>query len=171
MANNPKYQPEDLVLVVWPRQSEPAVTAGHITWEEAAREAWAMDQDKADRVRILVAVHDDVVVGAWAVVGVTHEASVPEGKTRMVSRSAFTTEADERLDYLVGTPSPKARQRNPQSTLELRDLPGAQELLSETEPSEDGLVRLGAYTLIVRADGRAEVHMPAGGALTIRTAA
>lgn len=156
---------------MWPRQSEPAVTAGYSTWEEAARKAWAMDPDKADRVRILIAVHDDVIVGVWSVVGVAHEASIPEGKTRMVSRSAFTTEADERLDFLVGTPSPKARQRNPQSTLELRDLPAAQELLGEAEPPADGLVRLGLYTLIVRSDGRAEVHMPAGGALTIRTAA
>lgn len=32
---------------------------------------------KADRVRVLIAVHDDKIVGAWRVVGATHDAARP----------------------------------------------------------------------------------------------
>ena len=52
-----------------------------------------------------------------AVTNAIHQAEIPEGKTRMVSRSTFETAADARLDHLVGGPSPRARQRNPQATL------------------------------------------------------
>ena len=127
-----KYLSDDLVAVVWPNQSESQVRAGEKTWEEVARGAWAMDAEKADRVRVLVAVFDDIVVRAWAVTNATHHTEIPEGKTRRVSRSTFEITAEARLDYLVGGPSPRARQRNPQATFELRDLqapsrsPGAQ---------------------------------------------
>lgn len=142
-----------------------------MTWEEAAREAWAMEMAKADRVRVLIAVFDDVVVGAWAVAGVTHETAVPEGKKRRVNRSSFDTVDDPRWNYLVGGPSPRPRQRNPQATLELRDLPGADVVIEAADQPSHGLVRLGAFTLTVAEDGRAELHMPAGAALTVRTAA
>lgn len=171
MTDTNNYQGGDLVAVVWPRQSEPLVRAGHMTWEEAAREAWAMEIAKADRVRVLVAVFDDVVVGAWAVAGVTHETVVPEGKTRRVNRSSFDTVDDSRWSYLVGGPSPRPRQRNPQATLELRDLPGADVVIETADQPNHGLVRLGDFTLTVTEDGRAELCMPAGVALTVRTAA
>jgi hypothetical protein len=166
-----RYLGDDLIAVVWPNQSEPLVRFGAMTWEEAARGAWAMDAEKADRVRILVAVFDDKVVGAWAVTNAIHEAEIPEGKTRMVSRSTFETAADGRLDYLVGAPSPRARQRNPQATFELRDLPGAESLIGSVAPTSSGLVQLGPFTLTVSEDGRADLHMPAGATLTVRTAA
>lgn len=169
MTDNPSYQGDDLAAAVWPRQSEPAVRAGTMTWEEAAREAWAMDPNKADRVRALVAIHDDVVVGAWGVTSATHVAAVPPGKTRMVSRSEFTTVDEPRLAYLVGTASPLPRRRNPQTTIELRDLPGAESLWSQADPHPYGLVRLGEFTLTVSASGRAELHMPAGLSVTVRT--
>jgi hypothetical protein len=171
MTNTASYQGDDLAAIVWPRQSEPLVRAGHMTWEEAAREAWAMEMAKADRVRILVAVFDDEVVGAWSVAGVSHETVVPEGKTRRVNRSSFETVDDPRLSYLVGGPSPRPRQRNPQATLELRDLPGADVLIGTADRPSHGLVRLGDFTLTVAEDGRAELHMPRGAALTVRTAA
>lgn len=166
-----KYLGDDLVAVVWPNQSELLVRVGERTWEEAARGAWAMDAEKADRVRVLVAVFDDIVVGAWRVTNAIHQAEIPEGKTRMVSRSTFETAADASLDYLVGGPSPRARQRNPQATFELRDLPGAESLIGSAAPTSSGLVQLGPFTLTVSEDGRADLHMPAGATLIVRTAA
>src|ERR1700722_17754240 len=100
MTDTTNYEGNSLVLVVWPRQSEPLVRAGYRTWEEVSRRAWAMDPSKGDRVRVLVAVFDDVVVGAWAVRGATHETAVPEGKSRTVNRTTFNTVDDPRLDYL-----------------------------------------------------------------------
>lgn len=156
------------MLIVWPRQSEPAVRAHETTWEEAAREAWAMDAEKAKRVAILVAVFDDVIVGAWSASALEPDIRIPEGKTRNVSRSAFITRQDNRLDYLVGTASPWKRRRNPQTTVEVRDLPGAESFLSGTQ-SEHGIVRVGAYVLSVSPSGTAELQMPAGRVVTIRT--
>jgi hypothetical protein len=165
-----KYLSDDLVAVVWPNQSELLVRVGERTWEEVACGAWAMDAEKADRVRVLVAVFGDKVVGAWAVTNATHQTEIPEGRTRMVSRSTFETAADARLDYLVDGPSPRARQRNPQTTFELRDLPGAESLIGPAAPTSSGLVQLGPFTLTVSEDGRADLHMPAGATLTVRTA-
>jgi len=70
MPNNPKYIGGDLVAIVWPTANEPLVIAGHLTWEAAAREAWAMSADKAERVRILLAatIANDIAA-AWAVTG------------------------------------------------------------------------------------------------------
>jgi hypothetical protein len=140
-----------------------------ITTVDEPRPGWEMDAGKADRVRVLVAVFDDVVIGAWEVTGATHEAEIPEGKTRMVSRSTFDTAYDARLDYLVGGPSPRARQRNPQATFELRDLPGADSLIGPAEPTSSGLVQIGRFTLTVSDGGHAELHMPTGATLTVRT--
>jgi len=170
MTDTLKYASTDLVAVVWPRQNEPRVTAGDARWEEVSRGAWAMDPAKADRVRILIAVNDDVITGAWAVTDASHDAEIPAGKSRMVSRSTFTTAADPRLDYLTGTPSPLARRRNPQATMELRDLSGADALTGPVPLPPHGLVRLGDFTLSVASDGHAELRMPAGGQVTIRTA-
>ena len=169
MKRMKKYLGGDLVAVVWPNQSEPLVRAGEMTWEEAARGAWAMDAEEANRVRVLVAVFDDIVVGAWSVTNAIHQAEIPEGKTRMVSRSTFETAADARLDYLVRGPSPRARQRNPQATFQLRDLPGAESLIGSAAPTSSGLVQLGPFTLTVAEDGRADLYMPAGATLTVRT--
>ena len=171
MADKKRYQADDLVAVVWPRQSEPRVRAGDLTWEEAAREAWAMDSDKADRVRVLIAVFEDKIVGSWAVTGATHHAEIPEGKSRTVSRSRFHTADDGRLHYLVGADSPRPRQRNPQATFELRDLAGAEHLIGSSELAAHGLVRLGEFVLTVSDGGRAELRMPAGAALTVRATA
>jgi hypothetical protein len=113
-----------------------------------------MDAEEVGRVRVLVAVFDDMVVGAWAVTNAIHQAEIPGGKTRMVSRSTFETAADARLDYLVGGPSPRARQRNPQATFELRDLPGAESLIVSAAPTSSGLVQLGPFILTVSEDGR-----------------
>jgi hypothetical protein len=63
---------------VWPRQNAPRVFAGEITWQDAASglgTAWAMDEEKADRVRLLLAVHDDVIEGAWRVTAVSHHSA------------------------------------------------------------------------------------------------
>lgn len=168
MTNTKSYYADDLALVVWPRQSEPAVASGQISWEEAARSAWAMDADKANRVTILVAVFDDKIVGAWAATPQEPEISIPAGKSRNVSRSSFVTTADDRLSYLVGNSSPWHRRRNPQMTLEVRDLPGADSLIADTQ-STHGIVRLGGFTLNVAPNGTAELQMPAGAELTVRT--
>jgi hypothetical protein len=164
-----KYYPTDLACYVWPRQSAPAVLAGTLTWEEAAREAWAMAPAKADRVSVLAAVHDDVVMDAWSVVGAQHDIIVPAGKSRRVSRSKFTTVSDSRLSYLVGSPSTVPRRRNPQTTFELRDLPGSEALLQGDEPAAVGIVQLGAIILTVASAGRAHLQLPAGTILTVET--
>jgi hypothetical protein len=171
MINKTKYIADDLVAIVWPRQSEAAVRAGSMTWEEAASGAWAMDPDKATRVKILLAVFDDVIERAWKVVGSTHHAEVPEGKARTVSRSTFEIVEDSRLAYLVGSPSPLTRRRNPQATFELRDLPGAEVLMEDSQPAAYGIVQIGDYTLIVSEDQGAELRVPAGAVLTVRVAA
>lgn len=169
MTTNSKYAPDDLVLFVWPRQSEPDVSAGRISWEDAAREAWAMDADKADRVKLLVAVFEDEVMGSWRVEGAHHKSSVPQGKSRHVSRSNFDTVEDKRLHYLLGSKSQLPPRRNPQATFELRDLRGSEVLLDSSPAPSEGLTQLGAFTFSVESDGSAELRMPVGSVLTVRT--
>ena len=71
------------------------VRAGVNTWAVAARDKWAMDAAKADRVPVLIAIDDaDEVVGAWPVTGVSNESSVPPGKTRKVNRALSEVEED-----------------------------------------------------------------------------
>jgi hypothetical protein len=170
MGKNKKYQADDLVAVVWLHQSGPNVLAGEMTWEEAAREAWAMDADKADRVKVLIGVFRDVIQGAWLVTGATHQVEVPEGKTRMVNRSWFEIAEDPDLAYLVNASSPWPSRRNPQTTFELRDLPGADRLIDPAQSATHGLVHLGHFALLVSEEGRAELRMPPGAVLTVRTA-
>jgi hypothetical protein len=170
MVNKIKYRDDDLVAVVWPRRSESLVRTARVTWETVARGRWAMDPAKADRVRVLLAVFDDVVKGAWAVTGVTHQVEVPAGKSRQVSRSEFDVVHDRQLDYLVEGASPLGRRRNPQATMALRDLPGASALVEPADLPAHGVVRLGEFTLRVFEDGHADLQMPVGAALTVRTA-
>jgi hypothetical protein len=173
MAFNSKYNPDDLVVIVWPAQSQPRVAAGEITWQEAVSATWArwsILAGKADRASVLVAVHEDVIEGAWRVIGATHHPGIPPGGTRVVNRSHFETVEDPRLAYLLKTRSPLARRRNPQTTMELRDLPGADALTASVEPPAHGLVQLGQYTLVVSADGRAELRIPPDAVLTVRAA-
>jgi hypothetical protein len=160
------------VAVVWPRQSAPRVLAGEITWQEAVSAdwaVWAMEAEKADRATVLIAVHDDVIEGAWRVTGATHYLEVPQGKTRKVNRSHFDTVDDPRLAYLMKTPSWLGRRRNPQTTVELRDLPGADALIAATEPPAHGMVQLGQYTLVVSAAGAAELRIPPDAVFTVRS--
>lgn len=171
MVDNLKYQPEDLVAIVWPRQSQPRVAAGEITWQEAAsgpETGWAMDADKAELVKVLIAVHDDKIEGAWGVNLVEHHAEAPPGKTRKVNRSRFHTVVDARLAYLVGMESPRSPRRNPQTTMELRDLPGHETLLGSAGQPAHGVVQLGAYVLLVTPDGRAELRVPHNAVFTVR---
>jgi hypothetical protein len=169
MAPKTKYRADDLATVVWLNQTGPLVLAGEMTWEEAASEAWAMEADKADRTRILIGLFEDEIRGAWAVRGAEHHVAVPEGKKRKVNRSTFTLAEDPRLRYLVGAPSPLGSRRNPQTTIELRDLPGASTLIDEAELASHGVVQLGQFTLLVSMEGAAEVRMPTDATLTIRT--
>ena len=173
VTNNFMYRPDDLVVVVWPRQSQSRVLAREITWQEAASAEWArwaIEAEKADRATVLIAIHDGVVEGAWRVIGATHYPEVPLGKTRMINRSHFQTVEDPRLAYLVKTPAPLPRRRNPQTTMELRDLPGADALIAAAEPPAHGLVQLGQYTLVVSEDGTAELRIPPGAMFTVRAA-
>jgi hypothetical protein len=169
MTTTKKYKDSDLVAVVWPRQSQVAVEAGETTWAEASRGDWAMDPKKADRVKALVAVHDDVVVGAWAVSGATHTKRAPVGKSREVNRSRFNIVEEPRLAGLVGGPSPHPRQRNPQTTIELRDLDGGSALLGDAEARQHGVVTLGDFILRVNEEGDADLYVPNGTTVTVRT--
>uniref|UniRef100_UPI003F49377A hypothetical protein n=1 Tax=Amycolatopsis sp. CA-151526 TaxID=3239921 RepID=UPI003F49377A len=172
MADIYRYHPDDYVAVVRPLQLAPLVLAGKITWQEAASgpdTGWAMSEEKAERVRVLLAMHEDAIEGAWRVTGATHHSEIPKGKTRPVNRTRFETVPDDRLDYLLKTPSPKALPRNPQGVLQLRDLPGADQLLSNVPPPPHGVVRLGPYTLTVDQTGDAELRIPIDARLAIRT--
>jgi hypothetical protein len=174
MVDRFKYQPDDLVVFVWPRQSQPRVLTDEITWQEAASAEWArwaIEAEKAERATVLVAVHEDVIEGAWRVTGTTHHSEIPAGKTRMINRSHFKTVEDPRLAYLTGTHSPLPRRRNPQATMELRDLPGSDSLIAAAEPPAHGLLQLGQYTLVVSEDGTAELRIPPGAVFTVRAAA
>ena len=172
MDDTYKYEPDDLAAIVWPRQNAPRVFAGEITWQEAVSgpdTGWAIEVEKAEQVRVLVAVHEDVIEGAWRVIDVTHHSEIPEGKTRKINRSHFETVQDERLAFLFKAPSPILRRRNPQGVIELRDLPGGDVLLSATQPPTHGVVQLGPYTLAIGKDGRAELRIPVDARLAIRT--
>jgi hypothetical protein len=173
MIDTFKYKPDDLAAIVWPRQNAPRVFAGEISWQEAVSGSdtgWAIDVEKADRVRVLIAVHDDVIEDACRVIAATHHAEIPQGKTRKINRSHFDTVQDPRLAFLRKAPSPLLRRRNPQGVIELRDLPGADALLSSVQPPAHGVVQLGAYTLIVAGDGSAELRIPSDGLVGIRVA-
>ena len=146
--------------------------AGTTTWVDAASGSWAMDPHKAERVDAVLAVDtSDIVVGAWAATGVQHAAAVPAGGTRLVSRSSFALETDERLRYLVGAPSFLRRRRNPQTVLPIRDLPGGEVLVADAPPPATGVAIVGGFVLRVTAAGHAEVIAPAGAAVLVRTTA
>ncbi|NYF18196.1 hypothetical protein HDC37_003052 [Microbacterium sp. AK009] len=171
MTENLKiYEPTDLVLFVWPRQSELEIRAGGArSRQEAASNAWAMDRTKAERVSVIVSVFDDRIIGAWAVAEAHPTTATPEGKTRKVTRVRFDTYVDPRLSYLVGQTSQLKRRRNPQSTIQLRDLDGSDVLFEEpTGERQHGVARLGEFTLTVREDGSADLVYPATAAVTLR---
>jgi hypothetical protein len=164
------FEPNDLALFVWPRQSEIELRAGGgRSRKDAASSAWAMDRTKADRVRVVISVYDGIIVGAWSVNASTSTLEAPEGKTRRVNRASFDTYEDPRLAFLVGQPSQLGPRRNPQTTIELRDLVGAEVLVDaiDDEPRH-GVARVGEFTLTVHEDGTADLNYPATAALTLR---
>lgn len=168
------FEPNDLVLFVWPRQHETLRRAGGslVSPQEAASEAWAMDAAKAERVRILVSVFEGTIVGAWAVSGVTNELRAPEGKTRRVNRASFETHDDPRLHYLTGRASQLGPRRNPQATIEIRDLDGSDMLLEDpVDVPAHGVARVGDYVLSVLEDGSATLTYPASAPVTLRPVA
>lgn len=129
----------------------------------------AMDKAKADRVRVVVSVYNGTITGAWGVAGSASTLEAPKGKTRRVNRASFETYGDPRLAYLVGQPSQLGPRRNPQTTIQLRDLVGSDTLLrtAKAEP-QHGIVRLGAFTMTVHEDGTADLSYPAKATVTLR---
>lgn len=164
------FDPTDLVLFVWPHREHGQEHPDH---DEARREAaltpWAMGSDKAERVRVLVSVAGDTIIGAWSVSGTTSVLTEPEGKTRRVNRATFDAHDDPRLHFLAGQRSQIRSRRNPQTTIQLRDLWGSDVLLDQTGADTDhGVVRVGAFTLTVREDGSADLVYPAQSPVTLR---
>ncbi|TQJ29873.1 hypothetical protein [Microbacterium sp. SLBN-146] len=128
-----------------------------------------MEAAKAERVRVLVSVFEDTIIGAWRVTGSVSILAQPEGKSRRVNRATFSTVDDPRLHYLWGQPSQVPRRRNPQTTIELRDLWGAQTLLEHEGAAPGfGVARIGDFTLTVRQDGTADLLYPARSPVTLR---
>lgn len=74
--------------------------------------------------------------------------ATPAGKTRRVNRATFTVKDDPRLGYLI-THSQWRRRRNPQTTIQVRDLPDADRLLADTPAPVTGTVSLGPFVLTV----------------------
>jgi hypothetical protein len=170
MSTTKRYEPTDLVAVVWLTDSAAAVREGRYTWEHAANGSWAMSANKAGRVRVLIAIDDfDEVVGAWPVEGVDNNSAIPAGKGRQVNRATFELGRDEHLSYLLGS-SPWQRRSNPQTTFELHKLPGADQLLAGRVP-ESGSARIGDFTLTVNDRGEAVLRIRPGMSLTIITTA
>lgn len=167
-----QFQPDDLALVVWLHRTGPGVLAGEESWADAASKEWAMSRLKAGEVKILIAVFDGTVRGAWAAER-AESRLVKKSTGRIVWRSSFTLEEDDRLSYLIGLPSPidGSGRRNPQATAELRDLPELAQLIAEVPPPEYGVLKIGAFTLAISESGEAELRMPAGAVLTVRTTA
>jgi hypothetical protein len=166
-----KYMSDDLLLVVWPKQNAAHVLAGEMTWAEAACEAWAIDASKADRVRILIAVHKGTIRGAWPVETVSHEETHPVPGSRRVNRSSFTLGEDTRLRYLLGTASPLGARRNPQAVVQLRDANGFGPVLADPlAVPETGAVSLAGFVLSVSPDGAALLTVPAGKEVSVRAA-
>lgn len=165
-----EYAAQDLVLFVWPpRTGSDPPARGAASRNEAASSSWAMEAAKAERVRVLVSVFEDTIVGAWRVTGSVSTLTQPAGKSRRVNRATFSTVDDPRLHYLWGQPSQVRRRRNPQTTIELRDLWGAQTLLqSEGATPGFGVARIGDFTLTVRQDGTADLLYPARSPVTLR---
>lgn len=169
MAPAQQFAPHDLVLFVWPSRASFELPPGAGTRSDAASSSWAMERAKAERVSILISVYDDVVIGAWAVTGTTSTLATPAGKSRRVNRAVFSTRDDPRLHHLLGRRSQVRRRRNPQTTIELRDLVGAEVLLDAAPAGPDhGVVRLGEFTLTVHEDGTADLLYPARSAVTLR---
>lgn len=163
------FRPTDLVLFVWPSRAAEHAETQDIWRTDAAGTAWAMERAKADRVRVLVSVAVDTIVGAWRVTGSESTLTAPEGKTRRVNRSRFDIRDDPRLHYLVGQRSQVPHRRNPQTTIELRDLFGGETLLDPTvDGRRHGVVRIGDFTLTVREDGSADLVHPAQAVITLR---
>lgn len=157
----------DLALIVWPGQpAARGVTAGSSSWESVSFGPWTMSAAKAENVRVLVAVHQDVVVGAWSVVGRSCKPWIaPTGRT--LHRCMFDTAADPTADRLVGHPSPQRSRRNPLCLMQLRDVPGYQ--LDNDDVTESfGRVQLGQYIFTVFRDGTAEVLVPPDGSVVMR---
>lgn len=171
MAEKKKYQGDDLLLVVWPKQNAARVLAGELTWAEAACEAWAMGAAKAERVRILIAVHEGTIRGAWPVEAVSHEETRPVPGSRRVNRSSFTLGEDSGLGYFMGTASPLGARRNPQAVVQLRDAAGFGPVLADQPAiAETGAVSLAGFVLSVDSDGAAVLTVPAGREVSVRAA-
>lgn len=164
------FQPTDLVLFVWPhREPGDPGPSGDDARREAALTPWAMGNNKAERVRVLVSVVGSTIVGAWSVSGTTSVLTEPKGKSRRVNRATFEAHDDPRLHFLAGQSSQLRPRRNPQTTIELRDLWGSEVLLaSAPEDLDHGVVRVGAFTLTVREDGSADLIYPAQSPVTLR---
>lgn len=164
-----KFSGHDLVLFVWPSRTTADPARGQEWSHDAASSSWAMEAAKAERVRILVSVHDDIISDARRVTGSVSTLTKPAGKSRRVNRAIFSTLDDPRLHYLRGQPSQVPRRRNPQTTIELRDLWGAHTLLESGDTAPGfGVVRIGDFTLTVRQDGTADLLYPARSPVTLR---
>ena len=159
--------PTDLALIVWPGQAAAReISTGSSSWASVSRGPWTMSAVKAEQVRVLVAVQQDIVVGAWSVIGRSAEPWVaPTGRT--LHKCVFETDADPKAGLLVGHPSPQRSRRNPLCLMQLRDLPGYQ-LEDEDVAASFGRVQLGPYTFTVFRDGTAEVLVPLDGSVIMR---
>lgn len=157
----------DLALIVWPGQATAQeVAAGSSSWESVSWGPWTMSAEKAENVQLLMAIRQDVVVGAWSVVGRSCKPWIaPTGRT--LHRCMFDTATDSAADQLVGHPSPQPTRQNPLCLMQLRDVPGYQ-LTDDGAVESFGRVQLGQYTFTVFRDGNAEVLVSPHGSVTVR---
>lgn len=163
-SNHQVFGLDDLCLRVHLTNEGPRAARGEITWEEAASVAWVVARDKAERVKVLIGIWPHDIKKAWQVTGCAHEdTTTPKGRT--VNRASFDLVEDPRLDYLLDQPDPWP-QRNPVAIRRLDTLPGA-ELLIAADAPKHGAAQVGPFSLVVSADGRAEVYGPAGASVTV----
>lgn len=130
--------------------------------------------------RILVAVQGDIIVASWEISGYTLEPwTAPTG--RQLNRCVFELSEKSELDSLAGLPSPLGRRKNPVAFMQLRDVPGFHETTSDdvvdggaqvqetTDQQEQGELSISGYALSVNDDGSAELLVPHGGSVLVRS--
>ena len=162
--------PTDLAVIVWPGQAAAReVSAGSRSWESVSRGPLTMSAPNAEKARVLITVHQDVIVGAWTIAGRSSTPwTAPTG--RILHKCVFELATDPRTALLMGHPSPQSARRNPVCLMQLRDVPGYQLEDQDSDNDDFGRVHLGQYTFTVYRDSTAELLVPQDGSVIVRPA-
>lgn len=141
--------------------------SGAASVDEVIRGDWVMSLDRAKSLRYLIAIRREEIFQVRRILGVEQRHSRPSRLGRPMSVVRFTIEAAPELQHLIGQPVPDGRMRNPVKYVETARL-----LLGDVPISDGPAGRravIGAITLLVDRQGNAQVTVPAGTTISIRT--